>query len=125
MVIINKIHQYNIPFVYFNKIKSGDDYEDDFGNIIKNEELTIPSPPPRSYAFCSDTIYDESIINDVKGVDILYHEATFLHEMADRAQATYHTTSLQAAEIAKKAEVKKLIIGHFSARYKNLGLLLD
>jgi ribonuclease Z len=124
-LIINKMQQYNIPFVYFNKIKSGDDYEDDFGNIIKNEELTIPSPPPRSYAFCSDTIYDESIINDVKGVDILYHEATFLHEMADRAQATYHTTSLQAAEIAKKAEVKKLIIGHFSARYKNLGLLLD
>jgi ribonuclease Z len=124
-LISNKMQQYNIPFIYFNKIKNGEDYEDDFGNIIKNEELTLPSSPSRSYAFCSDTIYDENIINDVRGVDLLYHEATFMHDMADRAQATYHTTSLQAAEIAKKAEVKKLLIGHFSARYKNLSLLLD
>ncbi|HKR04814.1 MAG TPA: ribonuclease Z [Bacteroidia bacterium] len=124
-LLINKMQQYNIPFIYFNKIKNGEDYEDDFGNIIKNEELTVPAPPPRSYAFCSDTMYDENILNDVRGVDILYHEATFLHDMAERAKATYHTTSLQAAELAKKAEVKKLLIGHFSARYKNLSLLLD
>jgi ribonuclease Z len=123
-LLINKMQQYNIPFIYFNKIKNGEDYEDDFGNIIKNEELTVPAPPPRSYAFCSDTMYDENILNDVRGVDILYHEATFLHDMVERAQATYHTTSRQAAELAKK-EVKKLLIGHFSARYKNLSLLLD
>jgi|SRR6185436_522403 len=124
-LLINKMQQYNIPFIYFNKIKNGEDYEDDYGNIIKNDELTVPSPPPRSYAFCSDTIYDENILNDVRAVDLLYHEATFLHDMEDRARATYHTTSLQAAELAKKAEVKKLLIGHFSARYKNLALLLD
>ncbi|MEO5571821.1 MAG: ribonuclease Z [Bacteroidia bacterium] len=124
-LVINKIQQYNIPFVYFNKIKNGEDYEDDFGTIVKNEELTLPSLPPRSYAFCSDTLYDENIINDVRGVDLLYHESTFLHEMADRANATYHTTSLQAAQIAEKAEVKKLLIGHFSARYKNLSPLLE
>jgi ribonuclease Z len=123
-LIINKMQQYNIPFMYFNKIKNGEDYEDDFGNIIKNEELTLPSASPRSYAFCSDTLYDENIINDVRGVDLLYHEATFLHEMEERARATYHTTSLQAAELARKAEVKKLLIGHFSARYKDLSLLL-
>jgi ribonuclease Z len=123
-LIINKMQQYNIPFMYFNKIKNGEDYEDDFGNIIKNEELTLPSALPRSYAFCSDTLYDENIINDVRGVDLLYHEATFLHEMEERARATYHTTSLQAAELARKAEVKKLLIGHFSARYKDLSLLL-
>lgn len=124
-LLISKMQQYNIPFIYFNKIKNGEDYEDDYGNIIKNEELTMPSPSPRSYAFCSDTMYDENILNDVRGVDLLYHEATFLHEMEERARATYHTTSLQAAELAKKAEVKKLLIGHFSARYKNLALLLD
>ncbi|MEP7170289.1 MAG: ribonuclease Z [Bacteroidota bacterium] len=124
-LLINKMQQYNIPFVFFNKIKNGEDYEDDFGNIIKNEELTVPSPPPRSYAFCSDTMYDENILNDVRGVDLLYHEATFLHDMEERARATFHTTSLQAAELAKKAGVKKLLIGHFSARYKNLALLLD
>jgi ribonuclease Z len=124
-LLISKMQQYNIPFIYFNKIKNGEDYEDDYGNIIKNEELTVPSPPPRSYAFCSDTMYDENILNDVGGVDLLYHEATFLHDMEERARATYHTTSLQAAELAKKAEVKKLLIGHFSARYKNLALLLD
>jgi ribonuclease Z len=123
-LIINKMQQYNIPVMYFNKIKNGEDYEDDFGNIIKNEELTLPSASPRSYAFCSDTLYDENIINDVRGVDLLYHEATFLHEMEERARATYHTTSLQAAELARKAEVKKLLIGHFSARYKDLSLLL-
>ncbi|MFI5219292.1 MAG: ribonuclease Z [Bacteroidia bacterium] len=123
-LLMNKIQQYNIPFVFFNGIKNGEDYEDDFGTIIKNEELTIPSLLPRSYAFCSDTMYDENIINEVRNVDLLYHETTFLHDMIDRATATYHTTSLQAAELAKKAEVKKLLIGHFSARYKNLEPLL-
>lgn len=124
-LIITKMQQYNIPFAYFNRIKNGENYEDDFGNIIKNEELTIPSLPPHSYAFCSDTIYDETIATEVRGVDLLYHESTFLHEMADRARTTFHTTSLQAAQFAKKAEVKKLLIGHFSARYKNLFPLLE
>ncbi len=123
-LLMNKMQQYNIPFNFFNRIKNGENYEDDNGNIIMNEELTMPSLPPRSYAFCSDTIYDESIINDVRAVDMLYHESTFSHDMLDRARATFHTTSLQAAELAKKAEVKKLIIGHFSARYKNLSPLL-
>jgi ribonuclease Z len=123
-LLMNKMQQYNIPFNFFNRIKNGENYEDDNGNIILNEELTMPSLPPRSYAFCSDTIYDESIINDIRGIDLLYHESTFSHDMLDRAQATFHTTSQQAAELAKKANVKKLIIGHFSARYKNLSPLL-
>lgn len=123
-LIVNKLQQYNIPFAWYSKLKEGCDYEDDFGKIIKNDELTLSSRQPRSYAFCSDTIYDESIVEDIKGVDMLYHESTFMHDMLERAQQTYHTTSLQAALIAKKAEVKKLLIGHFSARYKTLQPLL-
>lgn len=124
-LLVNKLQQYNIPFSFYGKLKDGFDYRDLDGNIISNTELTIPSRAPRSYAFCSDTIYDESIINEIRGVDLLYHEATFMHDMVERAQTTFHTTSLQAATIAKKAEVKKLIIGHFSARYKELQPLLD
>jgi ribonuclease Z len=123
-LIVGKLQQYNIPFAFYARLKEGEDYEDDFGNIVKNEELTVSAKPPRSYAFCSDTIYDESIIEEIKHVDILYHEATFLHEHLERAQSTFHTTSLQAAMIAEKAEVKKLLIGHFSARYKTLQPLL-
>ncbi len=124
-LLVNKLQQYNIPFSFYGKLKDGFDYRDLDGNIISNTELTIPSRKPRSYAFCSDTIYDESIINEIRGVDLLYHEATFMHDMVERAQTTFHTTSFQAATIAKKAEVKKLIIGHFSARYKELQPLLD
>ncbi|MBS1764178.1 MAG: ribonuclease Z [Bacteroidetes bacterium] len=124
-LLVNKLQQYNIPFSYYGKLKDGFDFKDVDGNVIANTELTIAARSPRSYAFCSDTIYDESIIEDIKGVNLLYHEATFMHDMADRAQATYHTTSIQAATIAKKAEVQKLIIGHFSARYRELQPLLD
>ncbi|MEP7263057.1 MAG: ribonuclease Z [Bacteroidota bacterium] len=124
-LIVTKLQQHNIPFAFYNKIKHGDNFEDDYGNIIPNKELTEDPPQPCSYAYCSDTIYDEGIINDVSGVDLLYHEATFLHENLDRAQQTYHTTSQQAATIASKAGVKKLIIGHFSGRYKDLTPLLN
>ena len=124
-LIVSKLQQHKIPFSFYNRIKQGENFEDDFGNIIQNKELTEDPPLPRSYAYCSDTIYDENIINDVTGVDLLYHEATFMHDNLDRAQQTYHTTSLQAATIASKAGVKKLIIGHFSGRYKDLTPLLD
>lgn len=124
-LIITKLQQHNIPFAYYSRLKQGYDYEDETGVIVKNEELTAASQAPRSYAFCSDTIYDESIVEEIFGVDLLYHEATFMHDMLERAQATFHTTSLQAAMIAKKAEVKKLLIGHFSARYKALYPLLQ
>lgn len=123
-LIISKMQQHNIPFSQFTRIKNGEDYVDDFGNPVSNSELTIPAERPKTYAFCSDTIYDESIINEVEGADLLYHESTFMHSMLQRAQTTYHTTSLQAAQIAAKAAAKKLLLGHFSARYKDLGPLL-
>ncbi len=80
---------------------------------------------PRSYAFCSDTIYQEHLADEVKEVDLLYHESTFLHDLVDRAKATFHSTSIEAAMIASKANVDRLLIGHFSARYKDLTPLLD
>src|SRR5207248_2238320 len=95
------------------------------GMTIPNAELTMESPLPRSYAFCSDTIYDETLIPHLQNIDLLYHEATFLTEHLDRAGETYHSTAAQAASIALKANVKRLIIGHFSARYKNLYPLLE
>lgn len=124
-LIISKLQQYNIPFAYYARLKEGHNFESENGTIIKNEELTAPSQSPRSYAFCSDTIYDESFLEEINNVDLLYHESTFLNDMLDRAQATFHCTALQAATIAKKAKAKRLLIGHFSARYKSLYPLLQ
>ena len=123
-LIVAKLQQYNIPFAFYARIKNGEDYEDDYGKKIFNKELTEDPPSPRSYAYCSDTIYDENIVNDISGVDLLYHESTFLHESSERARQTYHTTSLQAATIAQMAGAGKLLLGHFSGRYKDLAPLL-
>ncbi len=119
-LLINKMKQFNIPFKFFAGIKNGDDYEDDFGNVIPNRELTISSGRPRSYAFCSDTLYEPQLADEVRQVDLLYHESTFMHDLLDRAKTTYHSTSIEAAMIAKNAGAEKLVIGHFSARYKDL-----
>lgn len=124
-LLINKMKQYNIPFKYYAGIKNGENYEDDFGNIIPNNELTISAGRPRSYAFCSDTLYLEHLADEVRGVDLLYHESTFMHDLLDRAKATFHSTSIEAATVAKSAEVQRLVIGHFSARYKDLAPMLE
>ncbi len=124
-LLINKMKQYNIPFKYYAGIKIGENYEDDFGNIIPNKELTISAGRPRSYAFCSDTVYLEHLADEVRGVDLLYHESTFMHDLLDRAKATFHSTSIEAATVAKNAGVLRLLIGHFSARYKDLGPMLE
>jgi ribonuclease Z len=87
--------------------------------------LTRPSDPPRSYAYCSDTICLKSIIPQIKGVDVLFHEGTFAQADAARAKETFHTTAMQAAEIAREAEAKRLVIGHFSARYEDESILLN
>lgn len=114
-----------VPVTEFEKIKSGADYRKPDGILIPNHVLTTPGTPNRSYAYISDTIYDENVASYVSGADLLYHESTFLHEMKDRAAETFHTTALQAGMIAKSASVKKLILGHFSARYTDTQPLLD
>jgi ribonuclease Z len=109
---------------YYKLLKQGVDVEDQVGNTVKSEDVTFPPKPVRSYAFCSDTMYDERYLEVIKEVDLLYHEATFLHEDRDRALETWHTTALEAAKMAKAANAKKLLIGHFSSRYTDLDPLL-
>lgn len=107
------------------RLKKGEDIYEDNGKLkYKNKDLTLPPKLARSYAYCSDTKYDEDIISYIKEVDLLYHEATFTKEMEDRAEKTYHSTAEQAARIAKKAKVDRLLIGHYSVRYRELDPLL-
>ena len=113
------VEKYSIPIRDIVKIKEGKDYKTSDGKTIPNSELTLPPFRTRSYAYCSDTAYSEDVIEIVKHVDILYHETTFLNKDKDLAAETLHSTSREAAEIASKAEVRKLLIGHFSSRYKS------
>lgn len=101
------------------RLKEGEDFITDDGQAIPNSEFTLPPAPSRSYAFCSDTAYYPEIIEVVKGVDLLYHESSFLEILRPRALETLHSTAGDAANIALQAEVKRLLIGHFSARYRD------
>ncbi len=115
---------YNVPVSKIGKIKLGEDFITDEGETILNETFTLPPTPTLKFAFCSDTAYSESIIPIIRDADLLYHEATFAESELVRARQTMHSTARQAAEIAKKANVKKLILGHFSARYISKNILL-
>ena len=119
------ISKYSISLSDIVRIKEGDDFVTPEGAIISNSELTYISSNPRSYAYCSDTKYFEGLAEMVKQVDVLYHEATFGNEMERLAKATHHSTALQAAIIAKKANVGMLVIGHFSSRYKDVSPLVN
>ncbi|WP_262152076.1 ribonuclease Z [Chryseobacterium foetidum] len=109
----------------YHNLKAGKDFVLSDGYVLKNEILTTSPAPSVSYAFCSDTRYLESVIPIIKNVTVLYHEATFLHDLKEMADYTGHTTALEAATIAKKAEVEKLILGHFSNRYGDLTVFTD
>jgi ribonuclease Z len=106
---------------YLN-IKAGKDIILSSGEVISNSELTIPPPKPLSYAFCSDTSYKPDIISIIENTDLLYHEATFLSDRKDLAKKTKHSTTKQAAKIAKEANVNQLVLGHYSGRYKDISL---
>ena len=111
-----------IDVCYYNKLKQGGDVKMDDGTIVKNAEVTLDPLPTQSYAFCSDTIYNEAIIPLIKEVDVLYHESTFLEQDVERCIPTGHSSAKQAATIAKNAKVKNLILGHYSTRYSNIEL---
>ena len=119
------IAQYNIPIHALNKLKLGLDFIRSEHDIIKNKLLTDDSLPSYSYAYCSDTAYNEAILSQIDRVSLLYHEATFMEIDKDRAIKTKHSTAKEAATIALKSKANYLIIGHFSNRYKHLDELLN
>lgn len=114
---------YQVPVRCMKDIKQGQDYVTPEGEVVPNSRLTRPAAPPKRYAFCSDTAYNRSIIPIIEGADLLYHEATFAECDLARAKETFHSTARQAAEIARDAHVKRLVIGHYSARYEDLSEL--
>lgn len=124
-IIREMVDFYRIPVYELNRIKNGEDYVTPEGEIVPNSRLTRPSDPPRSYAYCSDTLPLASVAEQVRGVNLLFHEATFAEEEAPRAKETFHTTASEAAAIAREAGVGRLLIGHFSARYEDETLLLE
>lgn len=124
-IIKEVFDELKIPIDLIPDLKKGASYTDKRGKVYTANELTVEAPKPRTYAYCSDTICSWKYIDFIKGADTLYHEATFMHDMLDRATETFHTTSLQAGQIAVKAEVKQLLLGHFSARYRELAPLLE
>lgn len=124
-LMIDKLEAENIPVEYYSLLKRGVDLDLPDGSVLLNADYTTDSERPRKYAYCSDTLFDEGYLGSIQGCDTLYHEATFLHDMLDRANQTHHTTALQAAQVAKTTGAVKLLIGHFSSRYKALQPLLD
>lgn len=122
---MNAVLNYKIETCYYQKIKNGKDIEMEDGTIIPNSELTFDPIPSKSYAFCSDTVYDEGILPIIENTDILYHESTFLETEAHLSEKTMHTTAKQAATIALKANVKQLIMGHYSTRYASIELFKE
>ena len=124
-IIRDMVDFYKVPVYELNRIKNGADFVTPEGEVIANSRLTRPSAPARKYAYCSDTMYLPKIAGQIKGVDLLFHESTFAQTEQARAKETYHTTAAQAAQMALNAEVKQLVIGHFSARYEDESVLLN
>ncbi|MBI5219990.1 MAG: ribonuclease Z [Bacteroidia bacterium] len=119
-IIKSAIEKYNLSIKEIVNIKNGADHILQNGDVIPNRELTLLPPQSKSFAYCSDTLYKEDIIPIIHGVDLLYHEATYTHDMEHRAKETFHSTARQAATLALNAHVKQLLLGHFSARYKKI-----
>tara|TARA_Y100001968_G_scaffold304727_1_gene319992 strand:+ start:360 stop:1289 length:930 start_codon:yes stop_codon:yes gene_type:complete len=124
-ILKSMIDKYAIPVSCINDIKSGANYVTQKGKLILNNILTVDSYLPRSYAYCSDTYYFKSLANYIKDVDLLYYESTFHSTLSGMAKSTLHSTSEDAGRMALNAKVKKLIIGHFSSRYKDLDILKE
>ena len=115
-----KAKEFEIPAAFYGRLQKGEDYIRKDGTVIKNETVTEIGVAGKRYAFCADTKYDESLIPHIEGADMIYHETTYLDNLRERAEARFHSTSKQAAEMAKKSGVKKLLIGHFSSKYDTL-----
>jgi len=117
---VEKATAHHIPIEAYKSLKHGEDVSNTKGDIIKNEWVTHEGSALKSYAFCADTRYDETIIPHIGNVDLIYHESTYLDDQVEKAELRYHSTSSQAATIALKAGAKKLLLGHFSSKYEDL-----
>jgi ribonuclease Z len=124
-IIKSEVEKLNVPYDKMKSLKNGVDWINKKGEIIPNEQLTIENSKPHTYAFCSDTRYNEQLISKIEGVDLLYHETTFKKDLEERAFQTGHSTTLQAASIARRSNVKSLLIGHYSQRYRDFQELAD
>lgn len=116
------IEEHGIEVCYYKKVKKGGNVRLDDGSVVDNSVLTFPGESQKRYAFCSDTAYSEEIVSIIKDVDLLYHESTFLDSEESLANKTMHSTAKQAAQIAKKSNVKQLLLGHYSTRYDDIRL---
>lgn len=117
---IGQAKKYRIPTSFFDNLHAGQDYINPKNEVIKNELVTTAHSPAKSYAYCADTAFFESICEKIKGADLIYHEATYLDDLEKKALSRFHSTSKQAARIAKKCGAKRLILGHFSSMYDSL-----
>lgn len=117
---IEEMNKLSIPTTAYYAIKKGEDYITHAGNIIPNKQLTFDPPKEKTYAFCADTLFTESFLHHIQDADMIYHEATYLKDMQEKAAARFHATAEQAATIAKKANARRLLIGHFSSKYEYL-----
>lgn len=120
-----KLKQYDIPAAFYEQLKDGKDYITKAGEVIKNEWVTFESTPPKSYAYCADTAFTESIAEKVKNVTLLYHETTYLKDLEQKAASRFHSTTAQAGRIALLSKAKHLLIGHFSSKYESLDLFFE
>ena len=119
-LILESARENNIPLGFYERLKAGEDFITGSGQVIKNEWLTTEAPKGKFYAFCADTKYHEPLIEHIREADMIYHETTYLDNLRERAENRFHSTTKQAAMIAQKASVKKLLIGHFSSKYDTL-----
>jgi len=124
-LLIDKAEEYHIDFTLFNSLKKGKDVTSEDGKLIPNALVTADPPAPKSYAFCSDTVFDMDLVPMIEKTTVLYHESTFLEDQLELAFPTKHSTAKQAAHIAKAADVEKLILGHYSTRYSNIQLFRE
>ncbi len=124
-IIPEQARAYEIPSAFFTRLSDGDDYERKDGTIVRNDWVTLPPLRARRYVYCADSIYDEDLIPHMQDADVVYHETTYLHDLAQRAADRFHSTSVQAATLAGKAGARRLLIGHFSSKYTELQPFLD
>ncbi len=115
-----KCREQEIPAAFYPYLKQGDDYLRRDGLLIRNDEVTEPGPPDKHYAYCADTLYTHSFLHHIAGADAVYHESTYLDDQRERARERFHSTAAQAAELAKAAGARRLLLGHFSSKYQDL-----